>query len=106
MRAIHAGDEGPNPANAIPTEATASVDFRLAPGQSPARIRAATEAYLTSRGWFIVRDTPDMATRLAHPQDPAPELGRGLVGSDQDLPGHPGGDRRWRPRSGGPSAIR
>jgi acetylornithine deacetylase/succinyl-diaminopimelate desuccinylase-like protein len=68
VRAIHAGDEGPNAANAIATEATASFDFRLAPGQSPARIRAATEAYLTAKGWFIVRDTPDLATRLAHPK--------------------------------------
>jgi acetylornithine deacetylase/succinyl-diaminopimelate desuccinylase-like protein len=68
IRAIHAGDDGPNAANAIATEATASVDFRLAPGQSPDRTRKITEAYLTARGWFIVRDTPDMATRLAHPK--------------------------------------
>ncbi len=68
VRAIHAGDDGPDAANAIATEATASVDFRLAPGQSPARVRSVTEAYLTARGWFIVRDTPDMATRVAHPK--------------------------------------
>ena len=68
VRAIHAGDDGPNAANAIATEATASVDFRLAPGQSPDRVKTETEAYLTSKGWFIVSDTPDMATRLAHPR--------------------------------------
>ena len=68
VRAIHAGDDGSNPANAIATEATASIDFRLAPGQTPARVRAVTEAYLTARGWYLVRDTPDMATRLAHPK--------------------------------------
>ncbi len=68
VRAIHAGDEGTDPANAIATEATASVDFRLAPGQAPARIRAVTESYLTARGWFIVRDTPDMTVVLAHPR--------------------------------------
>jgi acetylornithine deacetylase/succinyl-diaminopimelate desuccinylase-like protein len=68
IRAIHAGDDGPNAANAIATEATASVDFRLAPGQSPARVKTVTEAYLTTKGWVIVRDTPDMATRLAHPK--------------------------------------
>ena len=68
VRAIHAGDEGPDAANAIATEATASVDFRLAPGQSPSRVKAVTEAYLSGKGWFIVRDTPDMATRLAHPR--------------------------------------
>ena len=68
VRAIHAGDDGPNAANAIATEASASVDFRLAPGETPAKVKALTEDYLTKQGWFIVRDTPDAATRLAHPK--------------------------------------
>jgi acetylornithine deacetylase/succinyl-diaminopimelate desuccinylase-like protein len=68
VRAIHAGDDGPNAANAIPTEGAASFDFRLAPGETPAKVHALTEAWLTQQGWFIVRDTPDLATRLAHPK--------------------------------------
>jgi acetylornithine deacetylase/succinyl-diaminopimelate desuccinylase-like protein len=68
VRAIHAGDEGPNAANAIATEGDASFDFRLAPGETPDRVHRLTEAYLTRLGWFIVRDTPDLATRLAHPK--------------------------------------
>ncbi|WP_331502437.1 M20/M25/M40 family metallo-hydrolase [Phenylobacterium sp.] len=68
VRAIHAGDEGPNAANAIATEANASFDFRLAPGETPARVHALTEAFLINQGWFIVRGTPDLATRLAHPK--------------------------------------
>jgi acetylornithine deacetylase/succinyl-diaminopimelate desuccinylase-like protein len=68
VRAVHAGDEGPNAANAIATEAEASFDFRLAPGQTPAHVRELTEAYLRAQGWFIVRDTPDAATRRAHPR--------------------------------------
>src|SRR5580700_11851711 len=35
VRAIHAGDEGPDAANAIATHADASIDFRLAPGEKP-----------------------------------------------------------------------
>jgi acetylornithine deacetylase/succinyl-diaminopimelate desuccinylase-like protein len=66
IRAIHAGDEGPNAANAIATEATVSADFRLAPGETPARVQALTEDYLRTKGWLIVRDTPDTPTRLAH----------------------------------------
>jgi acetylornithine deacetylase/succinyl-diaminopimelate desuccinylase-like protein len=66
VRAIHAGDEGPSAANAIATEGNASLDFRLAPGETPARVRELLEAYLTQQGWFIVRETPDLATRLAH----------------------------------------
>ena len=68
VRAIHAGDDGPNAANAIPTEGNASFDFRLAPGETPKHVRDLTEAWLAKQGWFIVRDTPDLATRLAHPR--------------------------------------
>lgn len=68
VRAIHVGDDGPNAANAIATEATASFDFRLAPGETPAHVHKLVEDYLAKQGWFIVRDTPDQATRLAHPK--------------------------------------
>jgi acetylornithine deacetylase/succinyl-diaminopimelate desuccinylase-like protein len=68
VRAIHAGDDGPNAANAIPTEGNASFDFRLAPGETPRHVRDLTEAWLAQQGWFIVRGAPDLATRLAHPK--------------------------------------
>lgn len=66
VRAIHAGDEGPNAANAIATEGDASFDVRLAPGETPQHVRELVEGFLTAKGWFIVRDSPDLATRLAH----------------------------------------
>ena len=68
VRAINVGDAGPNAANAIATEGRFSVDFRLAPGETPDHVKQMTEAYLEKLGWFIVRDTPDQATRLAHPK--------------------------------------
>ena len=68
VRAIHAGDNAPDAANAIATEGNMSVDFRLAPGETPGHVKELTESYLTQQGWFIVRDTPDLATRLAHPK--------------------------------------
>jgi acetylornithine deacetylase/succinyl-diaminopimelate desuccinylase-like protein len=68
VRAIHAGDTGPDAANAIATEGTASIDFRLAPGETPGHVKELIEAFLAQQGWFIVRDTPDLATRLAHPK--------------------------------------
>jgi acetylornithine deacetylase/succinyl-diaminopimelate desuccinylase-like protein len=67
VRAIHAGDEGPAAANAIATEADASLDFRLAPGETPEHTRELLENYLTQQGWLIVRDEPDLQTRLSHP---------------------------------------
>jgi acetylornithine deacetylase/succinyl-diaminopimelate desuccinylase-like protein len=66
VRAIHVGDEGPTAANAIATHADASLDFRLAPGETPQHTRELLEEYLTSQGWFIVRAEPDLQTRLAH----------------------------------------
>jgi acetylornithine deacetylase/succinyl-diaminopimelate desuccinylase-like protein len=68
IRAIHAGDDGANAANAIATEGTLSADYRIAPGEVPARVKTLTEAYLTAKGWTIVRDTPDVAARMAHPK--------------------------------------
>jgi len=66
VRAIHVGDDGPAAANAIATHADASLDFRLAPGETPEHTRELFESYLTERGWFIVRAEPDLDTRLAH----------------------------------------
>jgi acetylornithine deacetylase/succinyl-diaminopimelate desuccinylase-like protein len=66
VRAIHVGDDGPAAANAIATHADASLDFRLAPGETPEHTRELFESYLTERGWFIVREEPDLDTRLAH----------------------------------------
>ena len=66
VRAIHAGDEGPAAANAIATQANASFDFRLAPGETPAHTRELLENFLVQQGWFIVRDEPDLKTRVTH----------------------------------------
>ena len=66
VRGIKAGGVRELAANAIPTEASASIDFRLVPDQKPERVRELVEAHLRSRGYDIVRDTPDSATRMAH----------------------------------------
>jgi acetylornithine deacetylase/succinyl-diaminopimelate desuccinylase-like protein len=68
VRGIKVGGVRELAANAIPTEASASIDFRLVPNQKPERIRELVEAHLRSRGYFLVRDTPDSATRMAHPK--------------------------------------
>lgn len=65
IRAIHAGPMA-NIANAIPTQATASIDFRLVPNETPERIRTLVESYARQQGFFLVHDQPDSATRLAH----------------------------------------
>ena len=66
LRGISAGHVGSQASNAIPTEAHASIDFRLVPNETPESVRTLVERFLMNDGWFITRDTPDPATRLAH----------------------------------------
>jgi acetylornithine deacetylase/succinyl-diaminopimelate desuccinylase-like protein len=68
VRGFAAGDVGEKATNSIPTEATVSIDFRVVPDLTPEKVRAKVEEFLRSRGFFLVRDTPEMATRLAHPR--------------------------------------
>lgn len=66
FRGFQSGAVGAAAANAIPTEARASIDFRLVPNETPAHIRELVEAHVKSQGFFIVHDSADRATRLAH----------------------------------------
>lgn len=68
LRGIQGGHVGPGAANAIPTQAEASIDFRLVPDQTPAAVQRKVEAFLVNSGYIIVRQPPDLATRLAHPR--------------------------------------
>jgi acetylornithine deacetylase/succinyl-diaminopimelate desuccinylase-like protein len=68
VRGIEAGRVGAAAANAIPSEARASLDFRLVPDQTPERIRGQVEAHLAREGWHVVHETPTPQVRLAHPR--------------------------------------
>jgi acetylornithine deacetylase/succinyl-diaminopimelate desuccinylase-like protein len=67
LRGIRGGAVGAGAANAVPTEASASVDFRLVPDEKPARVRELVEAHLTRQGYHIVSDVPDAETRRKYP---------------------------------------
>jgi acetylornithine deacetylase/succinyl-diaminopimelate desuccinylase-like protein len=66
IRGVAAGAAAGGFANAIPTTARASVDFRLVPDLAPARVRELTEAHIRTQGFHIVYDEPDADTRRAH----------------------------------------
>ncbi|MBV8519439.1 MAG: M20/M25/M40 family metallo-hydrolase [Acidobacteria bacterium] len=68
LRGFVAGHVGAQASNTIVTDASASIDFRLVPDETPESVRARVEQFLVSKGWFLVRDTPDAATRAAHPR--------------------------------------
>ena len=65
VRAFHAGPMGAA-ANAIPTEAMVSIDFRLVPDERPERVRQLVEAYATKQGYTVIHAAPDSATRMQH----------------------------------------
>ena len=67
LRGIASGHVGREAANVISSEATASVDFRLVPAQTPEKVRERVERHIAAQNFFIVHDTPDASTRMAHP---------------------------------------
>jgi acetylornithine deacetylase/succinyl-diaminopimelate desuccinylase-like protein len=66
IRGIQSGHIGAEASNTIQTEASASIDFRLVPSETPQSVKALVEHHIEAQGYTIVRETPDAATRLAH----------------------------------------
>jgi acetylornithine deacetylase/succinyl-diaminopimelate desuccinylase-like protein len=66
LRGIRGGAVGATASNTIPTDATASIDFRLVPHQTPKHIKQLVEAHMKARGYFIVDHSPTTAERMAH----------------------------------------
>ena len=67
VRGLQSGAVGQKAQNAIPTEARASIDFRLVPDQTPQRVRERVEAHLGAQGWSIVHAEPTLDERRAKP---------------------------------------
>lgn len=88
VRGLRAGDVGDRAANAVPTEAQASIDFRLVPDMTPDLVRRLVEAHLRAQGYHVVAEPPDDATRRAHPRVIRVEWGPGYPGyrASMDLP--------------------
>ena len=68
MSGLSGGRAAGGGANVIVPEAAAYLDFRLVPNQTPERIRALVERHIRAQGYHIVSETPDSATRRAHPR--------------------------------------
>lgn len=65
---IEGGGSGPNPPNAIPTSATAYIDFRLVPDQTPEMVKQQVENYLRGLGYFLTNKPPTGEERLQNPR--------------------------------------
>jgi len=68
VRGITSGNTGEYARNVIPNEATAALGIRLVKGNDPARMRALIEDHIRAQGFHVVREDPDMETRLAYPR--------------------------------------
>lgn len=68
VRGIQSGHVGAQASNTIQTEATASLDFRLVPAETPESIKKLVEQHIEAQGYTIVRTTPGTAMRLAKPK--------------------------------------
>lgn len=66
IRGMQSAAIGAAARNVIPTEATASLDIRLAKGNDPAAMLDLVEAHIAEQGYHIVRESPDSETRLSH----------------------------------------
>jgi acetylornithine deacetylase/succinyl-diaminopimelate desuccinylase-like protein len=66
VRGIEGGHTGALASNTIHTEATASIDFRLVPAETPESVKKLVEQHIEAAGYTIVRKTPDASTRLGH----------------------------------------
>jgi acetylornithine deacetylase/succinyl-diaminopimelate desuccinylase-like protein len=66
VRGLRAGQVGDQAANAIPSEAIISIDFRTVPGQAP--VRPILEAWLKAKGWTLTDHDPTPAERAASPR--------------------------------------
>ncbi|MGH7656301.1 MAG: M20/M25/M40 family metallo-hydrolase, partial [Gemmatimonadaceae bacterium] len=88
LRGIRSGQVGALASNSIPTDASASIDFRLVPNQTPQHVRELVEAHLKARGWWIVHEEPADSVRLNHAKVMRLAWGGGApaVKTSMDLP--------------------
>ncbi len=68
IRGIRSGHVGAEAQNAVPTEASASIDLRLVPDQTPEKVMKEVEAFVAQHGFQIVHETPSIETRIRSPK--------------------------------------
>ncbi|MDP2955051.1 MAG: M20/M25/M40 family metallo-hydrolase [Longimicrobiales bacterium] len=85
VRGMASANTGRLATNVIPTEATAALGIRLVKGNDPAHMRALVEAHIEKQGYHIVREDPDLETRLRHPRIAKVTGGDGYPAARSDM---------------------
>jgi acetylornithine deacetylase/succinyl-diaminopimelate desuccinylase-like protein len=88
VRGLSSGNVGALTRNVIPSTATAALGVRLVKGNDPEAMLDLVEAHIREQGYHIVREDPDLDTRLAHPKIArvTRESGYPAARSSMDLP--------------------
>ena len=68
VRGLTSGNTGALTRNVIPSTATAAIGIRLVKGNDPRHMVELVEAHIRGQGYHIVREDPDMDTRLRYPK--------------------------------------
>ncbi|MFQ5536963.1 MAG: M20/M25/M40 family metallo-hydrolase [Gemmatimonadota bacterium] len=68
IRGLTAANTGALARNVIPNEAVAALGIRLVKGNDPAHMKELIEDHIRAQGFHIVREDPDMETRLTYPR--------------------------------------
>lgn len=68
VKGLSSATVGEQARNLVPATATASVDMRLAKGITPDMAADRLEGHIAAQGYHIVRQDPDLETRLTHPK--------------------------------------
>ncbi len=66
VRGIRSGDVGEQASNTLQTSATASIDLRLVPDQTPDFLHGVIEQHIRGQGYFIVYQDPTAQERAGH----------------------------------------
>ena len=85
VRGISGGNVAALAANAVPTLARASIDFRLVPRQTPARIRSLVEEHARKQGFFVMDRDPTPDERLSRARILKLEWEGGYAASRTDM---------------------
>ena len=87
LRGMRVGGVRETGSNTIATDAYASFDLRLVPGQTPAHVRRLVEAHVRKQGYWITHDSVTVGMRLAHPKVARMEWTEGYPASRAPMDG-------------------
>jgi acetylornithine deacetylase/succinyl-diaminopimelate desuccinylase-like protein len=87
LRGMRVGGVRETGSNTIATEAYASFDLRLVPGQTPAHVQQLVEAHVRKQGYFVTHDSVTLATRLGHAKVARMEWAEGYPASRAPMNG-------------------